>query len=124
MEFESILQFASQHGLQLCLIAILGVILLGVLKYCNVFKKLDEKYRHYFYIGCAMAISLVGSAIYLACTKSFEVNYFFALAAAIYALDQSFYNLFKVTSVNQLPKMIIDFVKKIVNKKKDDNCEK
>lgn len=125
MEFNSLIEFFSKHGLWMCLIAVGGIILLGVLKYCNVFKKLDEKYRHYLYIGCALVFSLAGSAIYLACTHAFEINYFFTVAAAIYALDQAFYNLFKVTSLNDLCAMILDFVKKLFTKSsKEDKSEK
>lgn len=122
---DSILNFLSQYGVALCLIAILGIVVLGVLKYSNAFKKLDEEKRHYAYIGVALAISLLGSGIYLACIKSFEWNYFFALAGAIYALDQTFYNLFKVTSLNELGKKLLDvlvvLIKKLFEKKDDEN---
>lgn len=118
---ENILAFFGQYGLVLCAIAIAGVAVLGILKYTNAFKKLDEDKRHYAYIGIALAISLLGSAIYLLCIKAFEWNYFFVLAGAIYALDQTFYNIFKVTSLNDLCKKVLDCIVNLVGKDKNKN---
>lgn len=46
---EEFLTFFSTYGWQLALIALAGIIILGILKYCNVFKKFDEKIRHVLY---------------------------------------------------------------------------
>ena len=58
--------FFQNYGLPITLIALLGVMVLGILKYCNVFSKIAEKYRHWIYIGISVAISVVGTVIYLA----------------------------------------------------------
>ena len=55
------------YGVVIMCIALAGIVILGILKYCNVFKKLDEKYRHYAYLCISIALSVIGSIIYLAC---------------------------------------------------------
>lgn len=63
---NELLIFFQEYGLPITLIAILGIIILGIMKYANLFSKLDEKYRHWAYIGISVAISVVGTIIYLA----------------------------------------------------------
>lgn len=117
---EELTKFLGQYGLPLALIAIAGVVILGILKYAGAFKKLEENVRHYVYIIIAAGVSLLGAAIYLLVNKAFEITYFFGLAGAIYALDQTFYNIFKVTKLNDLAKMVLNWVLELFNKKKDD----
>jgi hypothetical protein len=42
---NEIIAFFAKYGLILTLIAVVGVIILGIMKYCNLFKKLPEKSR-------------------------------------------------------------------------------
>lgn len=114
---DSILTFLSQHGLWLTLIAVVGIIVLGVLKYCNIFSKLDKKYRHICYMGISVGLSLIGSVIYLACIKHFDWNYIFALAAAILALNQTFYALYDTLSLKELMVKLLDWVKGLIKDK-------
>lgn len=105
---EQLLQFFNQYGLDLTLIAIAGIILLGILKYNKVFDKLDENYRHYIYLGVSVTFSVVSSTIYLACMKTLNASYVFILAGALYVLNQTFYSIFKTLSLNELLKKIIE----------------
>ena len=116
---NELLVFFQNYGLPLTLIAILGVVVLGVLKYCNVFSKLDEKYRHWVYIGISVAISVVGTMIYLAIVKQFEINYILTISAALFALNQAFYSIFKATSLNDLGTKVLDILKQLWNKIKE-----
>ncbi len=113
---EEMLIFLKNYGLVLTLIALAGIGILGILKHYNCFSKVEEKYRHYLYIGISVAFSLIGSAIYLLVLKQFEVNYFLALAAAILLLNQTCYNLIKATSVGNLFAKIFDFLKRLFTK--------
>lgn len=114
------MNFLGQYGLPLAIIAVVGVIILGILKYAGAFKKLEENTRHYVYLIISVGVSLLGSAIYLLINKAFEITYFFGLAGAIYALDQTFYNIFKVTKLNDLIKVILNWVVTLFNKKEND----
>lgn len=109
---EQLIDFFGQYGLELTLIAIVGIILLGILKYNNVFSKIQEDYRHYLYIGISVVFSIVSSIIYLACVGSLDATGIFVLAGALYVLNQAFYNIFKAFSINDLCKMGLDALKK------------
>lgn len=113
---ENILTFFSTYGLILTLIAVAGVAVLGFLKYCNVFSKLAETSRHILYLSISVGLSLIASAIYLAVIHAFSIDYFLALAVAIYLFNQTMYNIFKVTNLNDLCVKILDFLKHIIIK--------
>ncbi len=115
---ETITTFFSQYGLAITLIAIAGIMILGVLKYCNAFKKISEGKRHYLYLVISIGISVVATAIYLACIGAFNIEYLLAVSAAIYALNQTFYNIFKVTPVIDLFVTVLDFIKGLFSKGK------
>ena len=125
---ENLINFFTAYGLAITLIALAGIVILGILKYCNLFKKLEEKKRHYIYLTISVGLSLIGTAIYLLVVGQFEFNYFLLIASAIYALNQTFYNIFKITPINTLFRKILDFLFKAaeekVNKEKiPDNTE-
>lgn len=117
---ESLTNFFTEYGLAITLIAILGIAILGILKYCNVFKRIDEGKRHYLYILISVLFSVVVTAIYLAIVGQFTMNYILAIAVAVYALNQTFYNIFKVTPINDLFVAILDFVKGLFLKNKKE----
>ena len=109
---DELLVFLQTYGLHISLIALAGVIILGILKYCNVFSKIEnENGRHYLYVAISVGLSLIGTAIYLLCTHSFEWVYFATIAGAIWALNQTFYNIFKTTKLNDLFNKILDWIK-------------
>lgn len=112
---EELLIFLRLYGWQLALIALAGIIILGVLKYCNVFKKFDEKIRHVFYLLISVGISIIGSIIYLACVGSLTVEFAFAVAAAILALNQTFYTIYSNLSLKELFLKVIDWVKNLIS---------
>ena len=120
---EDILVFFQQHGLWLTLIAIAGIILLGVLKYCNVFKKFEEKIRHLLYLVTSVGVSIVGSIIYLACVHQIDIVYIATLTGAIFALNQAFYTLYDTLTLKELFSKFVDWIKGKINKKKDSGNE-
>ena len=122
---ENLIKFFTAYGLAITLIALAGIVILGILKYCNLFRKLEERKRHYIYLTISVGLSLIGTAIYLLVVGQFEFNYFLLIASAIYALNQTFYNIFKITPINTLFRKILDFLFKAaeekVNKEKISN---
>lgn len=112
---EELLNFLRLYGWQLALIALAGIIILGVLKYCKVFSKFDEKIRHVFYLLISVGISIIGSIIYLACVGSLTVEFAFAVAAAILALNQTFYTIYSNLSLKELFLKLIDWIKGLIS---------
>ena len=115
---DELLVFFQQHGLWLTIIAVVGIALLGVLKYCNVFKKFDEKVRHALYLVISVGISIVGSIIYLNCVRQLDIAYIATLATAIFALNQAFYTIYDTTTLKELFNKLLEWVEGLINKKK------
>ena len=112
---DALVVFLQSYGWQLALIALAGIIILGVLKYCNVFSKFEEKIRHVFYLLISVGISIIGSIIYLACVGSLTVEFAFAVAAAILALNQTFYTIYSNLSLKELFLKLIDWIKGLIS---------
>lgn len=119
---DSIITFFENYGIGLTLIALIGIIILGVLKYCNLFTAIDKDKRHIVYLAISIGLTLIGTAVYLLIEKQFDINYFLALSVAIYTLNQTFYNIFKVTKLKDLFCEILDFIKKLIKGAKENDC--
>lgn len=112
---EELVVFLQLYGWQLALIALAGIIILGVLKYCKVFSKFDEKIRHVLYLVISVGISIIGAVIYLACVGSLTVEFAFAVAAAILALNQTFYTIYSNLSLKEFFLKLIDWIKSLIS---------
>lgn len=120
---EDLLRFMADYGFIVSAIAIVGVVLLGILKYCNVFGKLAEAKRHYLYLLITVGASILATTIYLLIVGQFDAKYMLAVSLVICALNQTFYNIFKITPVCKLVKKAIDAVVayiKVKRNKPDD----
>lgn len=111
---DELIMFLQNYGWQLALIALAGIIILGVLKYCNVFKKFDEKIRHVLYLVISVGISIIGAVIYLACTHQLTVEFAFIVAGAILALNQTFYAIYDTTTLKDLVIKLLDWIKGLI----------
>ena len=127
---NEIVIFFQQNGLWLTLIAVAGVLILGIMKYCNLFKKLEEKVRHICYLAISIGLSVIGSCIYLACVHQFTFTYVITLTSAIFALNQAFYTIYDTTTLKDLIAKFIAWCKKHpevvedVTNKIDDSMKK
>ena len=113
------------YGVAIMCIALAGIVILGILKYCNVFKKLEEKYRHYAYLGISIALSVIGSVIYLACVHQLTFSIVCSLATLIFGLNQAAYAIYANTPIKELFIKVLDAIKKLIHKsdKIDDNMK-
>ena len=113
---EELTSFITAHGWQVSGIAILGIIILGILKYANAFSNFDSKRKKLIYLIISISFSVIFSTIYLLIIKKFSIAYLSTLSAAIYALNQSFYTIYENTSLRDLCNTIVDkflaFIKK------------
>lgn len=114
---ETLLEFFKNYGLPITIIAVVGIVILGILKYCNLFKKIAENKRHYIYFAISVGLSVLATIIYLLIVKQFTAGYVIAIALAIYALNQTFYNIFKITPINELGRKLLDFIVSIFKHK-------
>ena len=113
------------YGIVIMCIALAGIVILGILKYCNVFKKLDEKYRHYAYLCISIALSVIGSIIYLACVHQLTFSIVCSLATVIFGLNQAAYAIYANTPIKELFIKVLDTIKKLIHKsdKIDDSTK-
>lgn len=113
---DSLLEFFAQHGLWLTLIAVVGIVVLGVLKYTGAFKKLSENARHICYLAISVGLSIIGSIIYTLCVGAFDWKEMFVLAGAILALNQTFYSLYANLTLKELWEEFIKWAKEYFQK--------
>ena len=113
------------YGVAIMCIALAGIVILGILKYCDVFKKLEEKYRHYAYLSISIALSVIGAVIYLACVHQLTFSIVCSLAVLIFGLNQAAYAIYANTPIKELFIKVLDAIKKLVHKsdKIDDNAK-
>lgn len=121
---EQLIEFMKTYGWQLSLIAIAGVIILGILKYCKVFNKFEEKTRHFLYLLISVGLSIIGSVIYLACMHQLDAAYIFTLATAIFAINQVAYTVYDTTPLRTLLKNIWDKIVEFATGNKGNTEEK
>lgn len=115
---ELMTNFFSLNGLVITLIALAGIILLGILKYCKVFEKIEnDTTRKMTYLICSVGLSLIGCLIYFLCRQAFEWGSYFALAGTIWALNQTAYNIFKTTKLNDLIRAVFDKIVEFIRTK-------
>lgn len=116
---EQIITSLATYGWQLTLIALLGVIILGILKYSNAFSKIDKEKRKPIYFGISLGFSVISAAIYLLAIKQFDMNYLLVFTATIYAINQTMYAVYETTSLRDLMSKVGIFLKNKLLKSKN-----
>ena len=114
---EELIAFYQTHGISLTAIAIIGVTLLGIMKYLKVFEKLDESVRHVLYLAISVALSLAGGTIYLLATDTFDMKTFVLFGIEVFGINQAFYCIFKTTTLQDLVKKIFEAINNLLDTK-------
>ena len=114
---EQVVMFAAANGWQVALIALLGIVLLGVLKYCNVFSKIEKEKRKPIYFAISVGASLIGTVVYLLIVKQFSFEYIIGLTGLIYGLNQTAYAFYENTKLRDLLEKLLDWIVKLFKKK-------
>ena len=107
---EQIITFTTTYGWQIALIALLGIVLLGVLKYCNVFSKIEKDKRKPIYFAITVGLSFVGTVVYLLIINQFSIEYVITITTAIYGLNQAMYAVYETTKLRDLVAKILDII--------------
>lgn len=119
---EHITVFFEQYGWEIALIALAGVILLGILKYANVFSKIEKEKRKPIYFAISVGFSVLTTIIYLGFKGQFELNYIVTISMAIYTLNQAMYAVYETTTLRDLvSKILLIASKKIQEKESTKN---
>lgn len=112
-----LMDFMIVNGWQLALIALIGIILLGVLKYCNVFDGIPKEKRKIVYFTITIGFSLLASLGYLLIVDNFTIDYIITITTAIYGLNQTFYTIYENTSLRDLVIKVLELIEgKLRNK--------
>ena len=117
---EQLIEFIKAYGWQLTLIAVAGVTLLGILKYCKVFDKFEEKVRHFLYLLISVGLSIIGSVIYLACIHQLDTSFVFTFATAVFSVNQIAYTIYDTTPLRDLLSKLWDLIVEFFNKKQEE----
>ena len=107
---NELIVFLGVYGWQLALIALIGIILLGVLKYANVFSKVDKDKRKPIYFAITVGFSIIATVVYLLIIGQFEINYLITVSTAIYALNQTMYAIYETNTLRDLLSIVFDFI--------------
>lgn len=118
---EQLIEFIKTYGWQLTLIAVAGVILLGVLKYCKVFDKFEEKTRHFLYLLISVGLSIIGSVIYLACIHQLDAAFIFTFATVVFGANQVAYTIYDTTPLRDLLSQLWDKIVEFFAKKQEED---
>ena len=114
MTFEEVLMqilaFSGQNGWQITLIAIAGIIALGVLKHYNLFSNIEKEKRKPIYLGISVGLSAIGSAIYLAIAGRFDFNYLVGVTTIMLGLNQAMYSIYENCKLRELWQKAIKFI--------------
>ena len=121
---EQLATFYTQYGWQLTIIALIGIIILGALKYANAFSKVEKEKRKPIYFGISMGFSIAASAIYLAIIEQFDISYLFTFSFTTYGLNQAMYSVYENTNLRDLLTKIGKAIETKINKKAEDEMKK
>lgn len=128
---QSLIDILAKQGWVIALIALLSIVLLGILKYCNVFKKLDETYRHAIYILISVGASIIGTIIDLACTGNLTADNVLMIASIMFMINQTAYAVYANTPLKTLLQKLfqsleslIKIIGTLINSKKDQTANK
>lgn len=116
---EELLSFLEQYGIWPSIIALVGIFILGLLKYNNVFINYNEKTRHVLYLLITVGISTIGSVIYLAVVDQLTVTHIVAITSAIFALNQTFYSIYSNLDLKNIFMDIKNFFMALLKKNKN-----
>lgn len=107
---EALQAFLLTYGWQLALIAMLGIVLLGILKYANVFSNLQDAHKKALYLAFSVGFSVIAAIIYLLVISQFTLAYIITISIAIYGLNQTMYAVYETTSLKKVIQMFIEFL--------------
>ena len=112
MNYNTIIDFFKTFGWQLFLLALSGIVILGMLKWFGCFKKLKNDYKKYFYFGLSCAFSIIACTIYLLITHNFHWLSYLSLCGAVIGLTIVVYAIYEHIGLRVLWKKVLNLLAK------------
>lgn len=120
---DMILTFMANHGWKLTLIALSGILLLGILKFFHIFDNLSKGKRNACYIGISTLYSIITAMIYLLAVGKCDAIKMCFLAGGIYMLNQAAYATYENYGVRALFRKIFNSIRNSFKHKKSGDDE-
>lgn len=121
MTEDMLIRFFENYGWIMTVLATSGIVLVGFLKACGVFKKINTTYKKYVYFGVSCVISILACTIYLCASHQFEWASWGVTAACIIGFTLTLYGVYENTGLRDLLKKAIFTPLKNAFKKVESN---
>lgn len=114
MDYRMIGEFFKNYGWQLTLLALSGIVVLGLLKWFGVFNKIKTDNKKYIYYAISCLLSIIACTIYILATKTFAWASYGILCGAVIAFTGAVYTIYENTGFRKLwKKLILDNIAKL-----------
>lgn len=121
MTEDMLIRFFENYGWIMTVLATSGIVLVGFLKACGAFKKVNATYKKYVYFGVSCVISILACTIYLCASHKFEWASWGVTAACIIGFTLTLYGVYENTGLRDLLKKVIFTPLKNAFKKMESN---
>ena len=121
MNSDMLIRFFEDYGWIMTVLATSGIVLVGILKACGAFNKVNAAYKKYVYFGVSCFISILACTIYLCASKQFEWASWGITAACIIGFTLTLYGVYENTGLRDLLKKVIFTPLKNALKKAETN---
>lgn len=110
---DMIITFFKDYGWQLGLLALSGMVLLGLLKWIGCFKKLPTKAKKYVYYALSCIFSIAACSVYILVMHTFEWINWLILCGSVVLFTGGVYNAWENTHLRELwKKVVLDNISK------------
>ncbi len=113
---EMIYLFIEKYGWNLTLIALSGILILGIVKLCHLFDKIEKGKRKYVFTGIMSIFSIVSAAAYLLVIQKFEVVRFVLMSLGIFGINQTIYAIYENCGMRALLRKVGNVIKNAFTK--------
>lgn len=111
-----LIDFISSYGVPISLLALSGIVILGILKFFRIFDKIKKENRQPFYAATSTVLSVVAIIVYLAITNALTVTGIIIIAPLIYLLNQGAYAFYETyglrKGLKKFGNLIVDLIAK------------
>lgn len=111
---DKIISYVETYGLAILVIALITIFLIGTLKVCKVFSKIQSaKIKKLVYYICDVVLAFGGSAIYFAIFK-ISFSEYLVYAGAELSITTFLYAVYENFGIRELVKILINVIAKAI----------
>ena len=115
MDFNVIIEFWKLYGWKLSLLALSGIVILGLLKWIGCFNKLKSNKKKYIYFVISCVLSILSCTIYLLVNHCFDWANYGLLCSAVAVFTFTIYTVYENTGLRAVwKKVVLDNVAKFL----------